>query len=619
VERAAPGGGGPAVRLRGGSARALPTRPSESAAALLAVLTVIALELLRASGPLVAAAPGGLTGQGLVALAVFAAPLLAWPVGRTLGRRAVPVAVAVLVVLRLALQVTPAPPYTLGLIAVSAALAVLVLAVGRAEGGAAAMGLLGGLAIDMGVRSLFRTWDPLWRPGWQAWAMTGVLCAAALLTAWWSGRQAGAALPAGSRAWVIGPFLGLTVLVLGNPALVAARADFSHSVTSGVMIIGALFAVVVAGELRHNRGVGAVWRATLPVGALLLAGGTVVALLTTGPQVLAAAVVAQLAAALLLVRALGGDGRPDVGHAGLGAGLGFLVAVFPDQVAAVPVVAGALLAVALLAAAGLRRSAPPAAAGLLHEFHLVGACALALLCPVIVLAAKPSPAVHAAGDQVRLLTWNVHHGVAAGPAVDPETIAQVIERHAPDIVMLQEVGRGRPVAGGLDLAAWLSRRLRVDYVWAQAADGRSGNLIMSRMRLEAPRTATSHAGVTVTLRDGTQVRLLTTHLPAGQNEEQARLRQIAALLDERPTVVAGDLNAEPGGPELRAFQHAGLAEAEEVATGAAAFAEATDRPRRHAGWILGTRTVTFRDVAVPGEVAYGGKVPLVATLALPDA
>src|SRR5690606_15887104 len=105
-----------------------------------------------------------------------------------------------------------------------------------------------------------------------------------------------------------------------------------------------------------------------------------------------------------------------------------------------------------------------------------------LLVPLAMVATRPAvPESTQTGTEVRLLSWNVRYGRSGTGAPDPETIAATIEAVAPDVVVLQEVSRGWPIGGGVDLAEWLSRRLAMPYEWSPAADGQFGNVVLTRM------------------------------------------------------------------------------------------------------------------------------------------
>ncbi|MDF5752635.1 endonuclease/exonuclease/phosphatase family protein [Spongiactinospora sp. TRM90649] len=579
-------------------------RPPGSSGPAIAVLTVLTLELLRLSGPLIASAPGGTPGVVAVALLVFTAPALAWPLVRAAGDRAARasiVSVAALVAARLALQAFPGPPYALGPAATALALIALVIAVARADGGAGAAGLPTGIALDVAVRSLFSTWDVVWQPGWPAWLVTGLLCAAALALTW---RAPGGTLQAGPRAWVAGPFLGLTALALGDPAFAAARSGLPLPVAAGTLIVGALFAVVVAGEAGHTAAFGrrgVLWGAGAALGVSLAAAS-----LLDGPAVLVALGAAQLCAAVLLARALTGTGREGVGAAGLGAGLGYALTVLPcqhetpDGLPALLWPLAATAALTLAAGAGRARRAPRGMVA--HEFHLAGGCALALLAPVIALVTTPSPAAKPPRGQLKLLSWNVHHGPA--PAVDPEAIARVIEERDPDVVLLQAVARGLP-GGGVDLAEWLTRRLGpATRIWAPAADRRTGDLILARVPLTErraggpPYAALSYATGTVTLDGGRPLRLTTAHRE-GNGPPIGALP--TAWHGGRPAVIAGDLGS--------------TAPAERLALTRAGFTRAAPRtPSPDHVWA--TRDLVFRGFAVLAPATASGRRPMETTVTI---
>ncbi len=64
------------------------------------------------------------------------------------------------------------------------------------------------------------------------------------------------------------------------------------------------------------------------------------------------------------------------------------------------------------------------------------------------------------------MSYNVHLGIDSDGQLDLEQVAPVVDGEHPDVVTLQEVVRGWPGAGGIDLAQWLSHRLRMSYVYA---------------------------------------------------------------------------------------------------------------------------------------------------------
>ena len=94
------------------------------------------------------------------------------------------------------------------------------------------------------------------------------------------------------------------------------------------------------------------------------------------------------------------------------------------------------------------------------------------------------PATRTAGP-LRLMTYNLHQGFDVDGRLDPAGLAEMIELEQPDVVALQEVSRGWLVTGGLDLHAWLRRRLGLAGRFAGTADPQWGNAVLSRLPLHS--------------------------------------------------------------------------------------------------------------------------------------
>ncbi len=258
--------------------------------------------------------------------------------------------------------------------------------------------------------------------------------------------------------------------------------------------------------------------------------------------------------------------------------------------------------------------------------------AMLLLAPVVVLVTTPAPARESApapAATYRLVSWNLHYAANRAGAIDPESIALAIEKQRADVVMLQEVSRGWPIGGGLDGAEWLSRRLGMPYVWAPAADGQFGNLILSRLRIVNGSTHLlprgegsmnrSYAAATVELSSGRKARLVNVHLTHRESDTATRLAQIKALLKANsrsgPTVIAGDFNSVPGSEEIALLRDAGLVSAQDNTGNGDLLTSPTDRPQHRVDWIFGTPDVHFDDFARP-RVTASDHFPLAVTARL---
>lgn len=157
---------------------------------------------------------------------------------------------------------------------------------------------------------------------------------------------------------------------------------------------------------------------------------------------------------------------------------------------------------------------------------------------------------------MRLVSWNVHGFRTARGRYDPGAALRVLERLAPDVVVLQEVeDRPWPEQPALD---WLASRCG----W-QACPGPTlmrgahayGNAILSSLPVRTwTRHDLSHDGreprgavsAELVLPDGTPLKLIGTHLGLRRFERVRQLERLLDILgpvsDERVDVLAGDFN-----------------------------------------------------------------------------
>src|SRR5215510_13900586 len=91
---------------------------------------------------------------------------------------------------------------------------------------------------------------------------------------------------------------------------------------------------------------------------------------------------------------------------------------------------------------------------------------LALRWAVVVQAQLPS--------EIRVLTYNIHHGEGTDGKVDLPRIANVIKSVSPDIIALQEVDQGTARAGGIDQPAELARLTGMEVVFGRNIDYQGG-------------------------------------------------------------------------------------------------------------------------------------------------
>jgi endonuclease/exonuclease/phosphatase family metal-dependent hydrolase len=242
--------------------------------------------------------------------------------------------------------------------------------------------------------------------------------------------------------------------------------------------------------------------------------------------------------------------------------------------------------------------------------------ALLLLLPVYEIVTTPAvTAVPGSGLPVRVMTYNLHNGFDPQGHLGMEAIAQVIEAQQPDIVALQEVSRGWAVNGSLDMLAWLSRRLEMPYIFAATADPVWGNALLSRypiieserVKLPTDDLPLKRGFIWASIDTGQQpLNVIATHLHHPLDGSPIRVMQVTAILDywagNGRTLLMGDLNAEPGTPEMEMLRQAGFTDAAAMTAGPTYTYPATG-PNEHIDYIWLFADLTASDFVIPPEPA----------------
>ena len=167
---------------------------------------------------------------------------------------------------------------------------------------------------------------------------------------------------------------------------------------------------------------------------------------------------------------------------------------------------------------------------------------------------------------IRVLCWNLHHGVGEDGKLDLARIAALLKEQQPDLVALQEVDNKCRRSGSVDQATELAKLTGMGGVFGKAMDhdgGEYGQAILSKHpigetkvhRLPGdgePRIG-FEAAVTI---GGRPLRMVSVHLD--HQQDARRLQQAVALAaalskSDVPLILAGDFNDVPGSPVLKAF------------------------------------------------------------------
>lgn len=166
---------------------------------------------------------------------------------------------------------------------------------------------------------------------------------------------------------------------------------------------------------------------------------------------------------------------------------------------------------------------------------------------------------------LRVLCYNIHHGEGTDGKVDLPRLAKVISGARPDLVALQEVDHKTLRTGGIDQTAELARLTGLHGRFGRQIDfegGQYGQAILSRDPisevsihwLPGVPDRERRIAVTVDMAVGEQtVKFATTHLHHIQGElRQQQATQLNEILarSSTPTILAGDLNADPDSEPL---------------------------------------------------------------------
>ena len=639
-----------------------------------ALITAVLAEVMRVSFPLMYDLAGriGFTTAAWVLPVIFAVPIAIAPLGRWVGPRMLLVAAGLgLATARLILQLQERPTVAvavagtlLGMVALASAVRVAGATV---QGPTAARGFYLGLTVDTAIRLTLTTWDAAWQSTPSAWVVgtagPALLVVAVVLTA------AAPAEPGeadGSRrgadsvasAALVGPVLALQTLVLANPGFVASSGAVSLPLAGAIVLVGLAFAAAMPVVRR----IAVLWaaRGVVVAAVAVLTGPSGV----TGAAACLGVLAGQIAVGLLMTTAYARTHSMVPGtrtvRTWLGAGCASLLLVgvlLPYQISyELPLglpqfvfpALGAVLFVVLTA------SGPPGEPRALHTpadqpARVVRAAVV--LAPLVALgvplwsaltwpdpprpeASRTSPAASAGEDEVRVATYNIHSAVSWDGDLDPESIADVLEDGGAEVTMLQEVPRGWPLAGGLDAAAWLSRRLGAEVVYGGAADHQFGNAVLSEYPVAANWSGVmdrgqgtmqrGYVGATVSLSDAAELNVWSTHLQHQDHTtdtRRAQARQVLAAWEstgrDAPAVIGGDFNSRPGSADIEPwFDGTGLVSAQDVAGDPGLNTSPASDPDHRIDWILGTPDVGFSAIDIPSTLA-SDHLPVFATVRAP--
>jgi endonuclease/exonuclease/phosphatase family metal-dependent hydrolase len=172
------------------------------------------------------------------------------------------------------------------------------------------------------------------------------------------------------------------------------------------------------------------------------------------------------------------------------------------------------------------------------------------------------------GEQTRLtfVTFNIHSAREHDGSVHLAAIASELARWRADVILLQEVDRGRLWSGRIDMPALLADRLGMAWTFGanvrRSATNQYGTAILSRYPIESSSNlplpappGTQQRGLLRATIDvgGTRMSVYVTHLE--NSSPDARVQQIDAIApvlraDPRPKMLGGDFNSVSTSPVM---------------------------------------------------------------------
>jgi endonuclease/exonuclease/phosphatase family metal-dependent hydrolase len=196
-------------------------------------------------------------------------------------------------------------------------------------------------------------------------------------------------------------------------------------------------------------------------------------------------------------------------------------------------------------------------------------CLMTLQLAAVATAQLPS--------EIRVLTYNIHHGEGTDKKIDLARIAKVIQSVSPDIVALQEVDQGTARNKGADQPAELAELTGMTVVYGRNIDyqgGGYGTAVLTKLPVKAsanekipsfyegtPEHPEQRSVQVVELGPPGEPGLvfLCTHFDSRPDERERMasaelVNRLAAKYGDRLMLLAGDLNATPDSNVLRALE-----------------------------------------------------------------
>ncbi|MFZ5815290.1 MAG: endonuclease/exonuclease/phosphatase family protein [Bacillota bacterium] len=557
---------------------------------------------------------------GVLLLSIWGTGLLGYPASRLLGGRVPAVRLALLFGALYVLYRAVPGAYTtpiFGCLSVTAWLWLLPAAL-RALGGAILPGLLLGVGGQVALQTALHGMDLVMLIGPGPALLALGLAALLVLSLRWGSAGDEAAGESGAPGWGLiawGPYLALQMTLAANLGWLQWLGGLSLQGAAAFVLAGLALGAVMAG-LR------------LPFLLRLPAGLIATGLLLEPGWLEGSGIWLLLPVQALLPLTLAPAFAPRPGarpeRTYLWLGLGSLLAIglilfFYQQLEGKhlwPLMA-ALAALPGLALGPRREPAAGAGGGARRALALLLGVGLVALPLSLIPRSAERPATGPAPAELTVMTYNIHQLFGAGGVPGPEAVARVIEAANPDLIGLQETGRGWNFVGAADMLSWLRWRFPGYHLRYGRTEGNLvGNILLSRYPIlegdwelypmKRSRLQRGLVWVRIPTVQG-DLLFVNTHLSAWRQEEEERIIQANHLIrfwDGRPRfILLGDLNARPGTEPLRILEEGGLVDLSKPLGLSEAPTFPARRPRIRLDHIFGSREIEPLRMEIPQTLA----------------
>lgn len=523
----------------------------------------------------------------------------------------------------------------------------LAVGIARSRGDQAStqlgLAFLLGLSLDSAIFIAGKTLDLSWQPGFLPLL---VVLALAIALLWWLRSAAQTASKATDGNWTVnlglfalGPWMLLQLLVFQNVGLYGSLTGWELPAAGSLLLLGNALGIYLATRLQKQIG--------SPLYALLLGIALLAILLQlSAPAGWLSAIWLFIGQAISFSFGLkffqqSGTSKGDAGlkRTTITFGLGqiiFVILIFVYYVtydldigirsATLLPIAGIMLLLGLL----LSQRGTSSIAGQSPSSSSPAVLAGSLLIVPLLLAlgwkTPQSIKMPFNKDGVRVMDYNLHNGVNTDGRLDPEALALVIEESGADVIVFQEVSRGWLTWGGMDMLAWLSQRLEMNYVWGPTADAQWGNALFSRFPISNAGLLNLPPDDVLLLRghiwaqidfDGTMLNVIATHFSHRDDQDQERVQQASAILDtwnNQPlTVVMGDLNARPDSEAIKLLLNSGLIDISAEIGVQPTYTYSSSNPDHQIDYIFVSPDMGYSNFSIPQTTA-SDHLPLVSTI-----